>query len=840
MKALVVSILLSAAILNIFSDQLMAQGIEDRHFKQRPSFTYSDLGGIGYEKGVTRRDPSDVIMVNDLYYVWYTKITDDSELYPSGYAGTVWYAVSRDGYDWTEKGLAIGTGRSGSFDSFGVFTPNILYFGEQYFLYYTAVAEGFINEGYTYIAKTAIGVAVSGSPDGPWKKIDQNPVIIPGANPDKFDSFRTDDACLIVRQGKIWLYYKGRQMQKGWWETKMGVAVSGDPTGPFVKQNAGEYVQDSGHEVMVWPWQNGVMSLVSGTGPNGKTLQYASDGINFRVISGDEKLPALPAAPGAYRKSLKDPAYSDGIEWGICHGSIEGNTFLQRFEINFKTFDSEQIERPNIILIYADDLGRGLLSGEGQKIIKTPNIDRLAEEGIRFENAYGCMLCAPARASLLCGYHDCHGDRWKISSGGIYKGISEGIYSVDEIENKLNQQIGPEVPNEIFLAEIFKNAGYITGEIGKLEWGFATTDRQMKRHGWDYYFGYLDHVRCHGFYPPFLFENGQLVKIEGNTRVDCGKSIENETDKTFKERWNMEGKSTYSQNLFLDKILEFIRANKDKPFFLYHPTQLPHGPVAIPEVHEDFINDNRLTQIEKEYASMVKMLDDNVGIIMDELKKLGLDKKTMVIFTSDNGHEIYYTQDGRILKPVRNMKTNEVFNNADTKYYSDLAGDIFNGNDSMAGIKRSNWEGGVRVPLIFRWPGKIDSGKTSQHLVANYDMMATMADLIGVQIPSGKDGLSYLGELLGKNCKEHDYVIYSSFMGPAIVDNQGWKLRYFSPADVFQLYYLKDDYMEMYDILENNKEKAEQLKRILIKECNDDLNNGWFRNDISVLPGIKQ
>lgn len=322
--------------------------------------------------------------------------------------------------------------------------------------------------------------------------------------------------------------------------------------------------------------------------------------------------------------------------------------------------------KPNVILIYADDLGRGLLSGEGQRIIKTPNIDGLANEGIRFENAYGVMFCAPARASLITGYHDAHMDRWKITAGGAYLNISRGKMDQGEIEQKLNDQLGEIPENEVFLAEVFKNAGYVTGEVGKLEWGFSATDKQMKRHGWDYYYGYLDHVRCHGFYPPFLFENGNLVNIEGNTRADCGKTMERETDKAFEERWDMEGKTTYSQNLFLEKILTFIRDNKDKPFFLYHPTQLPHGPVAIPEVHEDFVNDDRLTQIEKEYASMVKMLDEHVGIIMNELKVLGLDENTMVIFSGDNGHEIYYTKEGRIMKPVRNMETGEFFDDINT------------------------------------------------------------------------------------------------------------------------------------------------------------------------------
>ncbi|RTE53925.1 sulfatase [Arenibacter aquaticus] len=500
---------------------------------------------------------------------------------------------------------------------------------------------------------------------------------------------------------------------------------------------------------------------------------------------------------------------------------------------------NSKVEKPNVILIYADDLGRGLLSSEGQKIISTPNIDNIAKEGMRFENAYGGMFCAPARASLISGYHDAQIDRWKITAGGAYMNISRGKMDQEEIERKLNDQLGEIPENEVFLAEIFKSAGYVTGEVGKLEWGFSTTDKQMKRHGWDYYYGYLDHVRCHGFYPPFLFENGNLVNIEGNTWANCGKTMEKETEKAYAERWNMEGKAVYSQNLFIEKIVSFIRDNKDKPFFLYHPTQLPHGPVAIPSVHEDFVNDDRLTQIEKEYASMVKMLDDHVGIIMNELKALGLDDNTMVVFTGDNGHEIYYTKEGRILKPVRNMQTGEFFDDVNTKYYSELAGDVFDGNDGMAGVKRSNWEGGVRVPLMVRWPEKIKEGVTSDALVANYDFMATMADLVGFELPEFKDGVSYLPELLGENHKEHDYVVYSSFMGPAIVSNDGWKLRYFAADEIFQLYYLPEDYKEEKNLLEGNEEVAEKLKKILIEECDGDLNNGWFKVRKRILSFIK-
>lgn len=495
-------------------------------------------------------------------------------------------------------------------------------------------------------------------------------------------------------------------------------------------------------------------------------------------------------------------------------------------------------KKPNIILIYADDLGRGLLSSEGQQIIKTPNIDKLAKEGMRFENAYGSMFCAPARASLIKGYHDAHGGKWNITSGGAYMNISRGTLSQEEIESKINAQLDQVPDGEIFLPEVFNQAGYTTGEVGKLEWGFSTTHAQMERHGWDYYYGYLDHVRCHGFYPPFLFENGNLITIEGNKHINCGKSLEPETQEAFDKRWDMDGKSTYSQDLFLDKILNFIRANKDQPFFLYHPTQLPHGPVSIPKVAQEFKNDARLTQIEKEYASMVKMLDDHVGVIMNELKQLEIDDNTLVIFTSDNGHEIYYSQEGRILKPIRNMQTGAFFDNINTKYYSEIAGDVFDGNDGMAGIKRSNWEGGARVPLIARWPGMIKPGASSNALVTNYDFMATMADLVGFQLPKEKDGISYLPALLGIENDTHQHIVYSSFMGPAVVTKDGWKLRHFAKEDIFQLYYLPQDYKEENNIITNNKAKASELEELLIKECNGDLNNGRFNTREDILAAI--
>lgn len=292
------------------------------------AFSFEAAEGLGPEAGVSRRDPSDVIRVDGLNHVWYTKIVKSAALYPSGYNGTVWHATSKDGQTWTEQAMAVGLSESG-FDSFGVFTPNILPFEGKFYLYYTAVAKGFVNEGYQEIGKTAIGVAVADAPDGPWKK-EPDPVLTPNTDHARFDSFRTDDACMMVRGGKVWMYYKGRQWEHTPRETKMGVAVAEHPTGPFTRLNAGRYVQDSGHEVLVWPYAGGVMSLASRTGPHGGTAQFAEDGLQFAVVQRLEG--TLPKAPGAFRADLSGrPDYDGGIEWGIAH---EGRPpYLVRFSV---------------------------------------------------------------------------------------------------------------------------------------------------------------------------------------------------------------------------------------------------------------------------------------------------------------------------------------------------------------------------------------------------------------------------------------------------------------------------------------------------------------------------
>ncbi len=484
-------------------------------------------------------------------------------------------------------------------------------------------------------------------------------------------------------------------------------------------------------------------------------------------------------------------------------------------------------DNPNVILIFADDLGRGMLSCYGQQHFETPNIDRLANEGMKFDHAYGCAFCAPSRASMLTGIHDCHQGRWTYTKAGIYESISTGETTPSEISELIHTTGLQAGPDDVFLAEIAEQAGYTTGQIGKLEWGFATTAERIRRHGWQYHYGYYDHQRCHGFYPPFLFENGQLTNIQGNTHADCGKHPNSESAENMEIRRNRQGKAVYSQDIFNEKIVEFLRTHRDAPFFLYHPSQLPHGPISVPDIHPSLKQSSELTTYEKEYASMILKLDETVGIILDELERLGIDDRTMIVFSSDNGHEVYYRQQGRTTGRQADLEGNP-FDDITTKFYSETGGDVFDGNDGMAGLKFSSWEGGTRIPYMVRFPGKVTPGSTSDFMLTNYDLMPTLADFIGTEMPEDKDGVSFLPTLLERHedQQHHEWIIYASRLGPALVTADGWKLRYINRTDNFQLYHLPSDYREENDVSADHSDLVTRLSGWMLNACDGDYQNG--------------
>jgi lysophospholipase L1-like esterase/predicted GH43/DUF377 family glycosyl hydrolase len=296
-------------------------------------FSYSPAQGLDFEEGVTRRDPSDVIEVNGIYYVWYTKTKKGF----SGYDATVWYATSKDGHAWTEQKEALSRGPKGAFDERSVFTPNILVAEGKYWLFYTAVVNPFDER-----TKTAIGLAVSNSPDGPFRRLEKNPVLETGesgtwvgptprtsAEPKgAWDSHRVDDACLIKRDRKYWLYYKGRQMGLSPAQTKMGLAVAERPEGPYVK-HASNPIVTQGHEVLVWPCGNGVASLASRGPPS---IWYSEDGIQFDLNQAVEE---RPMAPGAFRaEAFTETTPAENFYWGICMKNHKKWPHLARFEMH--------------------------------------------------------------------------------------------------------------------------------------------------------------------------------------------------------------------------------------------------------------------------------------------------------------------------------------------------------------------------------------------------------------------------------------------------------------------------------------------------------------------------
>lgn len=290
-------------------------------------FTYSPA--IPFEEGVTRRDPSPVIRVDGVYYVWYSRTTHSAD----GYSASIWYATSKDGFTWREEGEALAKGPAGAFDEHAVFTPTILVAGGRYFLFYTAVPEPFDNDnGGPKGTRTAIGVASADSPRGPWQRFPGNPVLCPSDDPSDFDSMRVDDSCLIVREGKYWMYYKGRQAGHSPGETKMGLAISESPLGPYVKC-AENPVLDSGHEVCVWPHGAGVGCMVCNVGPQGNTLQYSDDGVHFRKIV----TAVPPKAPGPYRLDNFQDGFGPGITWGLAMGLDAHWPYLVRFNCDLRS-----------------------------------------------------------------------------------------------------------------------------------------------------------------------------------------------------------------------------------------------------------------------------------------------------------------------------------------------------------------------------------------------------------------------------------------------------------------------------------------------------------------------
>lgn len=315
-------------------------------------FNESDVEGIGYEEGVHRRDPSSVLKVGDLYYVWYTKSTgkhvgfhsgdDNAKVFPWDYCD-IWYAVSEDGYRWEEKGIAVQRGETGAYDDRSVFTPEALEYEGKYYLVYQVVKSPYKCRSFEYIA-----MAVSDSPDGPFVK-SKEPILAPtmdgvwkGEEDNRFlvekkggfDSHKVHDPLLIPFQGKFYLYYKGEpmgeQLYMGGRETKWGVAIAEKIEGPYTRS---EYnpITNSGHETCLWRYAGGIAAFLRTDGVEKNTIQFAEDGINFEIKS---VIKGGPEASGPFRAGESQDNPLEGMRWGLCHDVTKGYGYIRRFDIN--------------------------------------------------------------------------------------------------------------------------------------------------------------------------------------------------------------------------------------------------------------------------------------------------------------------------------------------------------------------------------------------------------------------------------------------------------------------------------------------------------------------------
>jgi len=424
-------------------------------------------------------------------------------------------------------------------------------------------------------------------------------------------------------------------------------------------------------------------------------------------------------------------------------------------------------QKPNVIFILADDLGYGDLGSYGQKLIQTPNLDRMAAEGKRFTQFYaGSTVCAPSRAVLMTGKH-------------------MGHVSVRGNAGRENMAAQTLPKDERAVAEVFKAAGYQTALFGKWGLGEIGSEGHPNKKGFDEFFGFLNQSHAHNYYPSFLIHNSTRVSL---------RNVPDQEDTEVGSGWAKE-KVDYAPDVIFDRTMTWLEQNRSKPFFLYFATTIPHanneatrGVGNGQEVPDYGIyKDNPWSDQDKGQAAMITRLDAQVGKIMAWLKARGLDRNTLVVFTSDNGPH------------------NE------GKHHPEL----FNPSGGLRGMKRALYEGGVRVPFIARWPGKIKAGTVSDHIAYFGDVMATVGELTGQALPSGLDSISFLPTLVEKSARQrqHNYIYFEFYEqgGRQSVRFGNWKaIRQPMLTGKVELFDLSKDPAEANNIADANPEIVKQ------------------------------
>lgn len=470
-----------------------------------------------------------------------------------------------------------------------------------------------------------------------------------------------------------------------------------------------------------------------------------------------------------------------------------------------QTSQRDSIEKPNVIFILVDDMGYGELGSYGQKIISTPNLDNMAKEGMKFNQFYaGSAVCAPSRASLMTGKHTGNSQiRGNYDLGGSFDDAKE--YG----------QI-PLRPGTATLATVMKDAGYATAVIGKWGLGGPNTVGIPNKQGFDYFFGYLDQKQAHNHTPTHLWRNTQWHKLDNAPFKMHHLKLEN-FDYDNASSYQRFKRDDFAQQHLNQAALDFIEGNKDNPFFLYLSYAMPHAALQAPDEEiEKYYFEVDPPSKEGYYmpthkpratrAAMVSYTDKHIGQVLAKLKEQGLDDNTLVIFTSDNGA----TPEG----------------GADMKF--------FDVNGPLKGYKRQLYEGGIRMPTIAWWPGKVKAGSESDHIGAFWDVLPTLADISGQDIPKDTDGISFKATFLGQEQAEHEYLYWEFPQGkqPAQAIRDGkWKSIRLFKGDRIAGY---QERIELYDLstdLGESKNLANQYPD-LVKKYAKLMDKSRSRSDI--------
>lgn len=469
--------------------------------------------------------------------------------------------------------------------------------------------------------------------------------------------------------------------------------------------------------------------------------------------------------------------------------------------------EQKEEKKTNIIYILADDLGYGELGAYGQKIIETPNIDALANGGIKFTNHYsGAPVCAPARCVLLTGQHSGHAyirgnDEWKVRGD---------VWNMQAMFDDPNLEGQRPMPDSITtIGELLQEGGYATGMVGKWGLGSPTTNSIPNKQGFDYFLGYNCQRQAHTFYPMHLWENEEK-KLLDNKMVVMHANMAEDADPDEENSYADFNLNDYSPDVMHEGAMKFIKSNAGNPFFLYYASPIPHVPLQAPKKwveyyrkkigpEEPFTGKSYFPcQYPKAtYAAMISTLDEQVGEIVALLKALDLYENTIVMFSSDNGPT--YT------------------GGTDTPYF-DSAHPFSTEYGYGKGFVR---EGGIRVPMIAHWPGKIKLNSESNHVSAFHDIMPTLCDIAGIEPPKTIDGISFLPSLIQNNNQvKHEYLYWEfpSYKGQQAVRMGKWKgirKEIFDGNMDIQLYDLSIDSLETKDLANEYPDILEQIATIM-------------------------